>query len=375
MKPLKQRNILLNPGPVTTTETVKQALVVPDICHREKAFTHLVRKIRQDLLKIVNAGQDYTAILFAASGTGAIEACITSVVPKNMKIAIINNGSYGQRLIDIAQRFQIEVVTIECPYDQPLPLDVIEAKLALDTTIDCLAVVHHETSLGFLNPIHELGVICQRLQRRFIVDAMSSFAGVNIDVYRDHVDFLIASSNKCLHGMPGLSFVIGNKDCLLATKGNARSYYFDLHQQQYSLEKSGEMPFTPPVQIMYSLKQALDEYFAETPKLRRERYQRNYNHLINGLESLGFECVTPKSRQSHLLATVKFPSSKTDYQFDKLHDYLYERGYTIYPRKLPIPDTFRIACIGNLDENDMDGFLQQLKNYILTQAKPVKHKE
>ena len=359
-----QRNILLNPGPVTTTDTVKKALLVPDICHREKEFTMLLKTIRQDLLKVVNAKEDYTSVLFSASGTGAIEACISSIIPSNKKLAVINNGSYGQRIIDMAKRYQINVVEIAFSFDQPVSLDIVESHLSADPDIQYLAMVHHETSSGLLNPLHEMGELCHRLKRHFIVDAMSSFAGTEIDVYKDHIDFIIASSNKCLHGMPGMSFVICHTERLLATAGNARSYYFDLHQQYHSLEKSGQLSFTPPVQIAYSLKQALDEFFTETLVGRINRYHNNYARLLVGLQSLDFECMTPQSRQSQLLMTVKFPDDGKDYQFDELHDYLYQKGYTIYPKKLPIANTFRLACIGHLTESDIDNFLVELKTYV-----------
>ncbi len=359
-----QRNILLNPGPVTTTDTVKKALLVPDICHREQQFTELLKSIRQDLLKIVNAKDDYTSVLFAASGTGAIEACISSVIPRDKKLAVINNGSYGQRIIDIAKRFQINVVEIAFPFDQPISLDIIESHLSTDPDIQYLAMVHHETSSGLLNPLHEIGKLCHRLQRRFIVDAMSSFAGTEIDVYNDHIHFIMASSNKCLHGMPGMSFVICNTKCLLETEGNARSYYFDLQQQYHSLEKSGQMSFTPPVQIAYSFRQALDEFFSETLAGRIKRYHDNYAHLLAGLQALGFENKTPESQQSQLLLTVKFPNDNKHYQFEELHDYLYKKGYTIYPKKLPIANTFRLACIGDLNKADINNFLTELEAYI-----------
>ena len=358
-----QRNILLNPGPVTTTYTVKKALVVPDICHREREFTELLKSIRDDLLKVVNAQDDYTSVLFTASGTAAIEAGISSVIAKDKTLAVINNGSYGQRMVDIAKRYGIDVVEIKFAYDQPIDLKRVESKLIGHPDVQYLAMVHHETSSGILNPLHDVGQLCHRLGCGFIVDAMSSFAGTEIDVNADRIDFIISSSNKCLHGMPGLSFVICNKTHLIAAKDNARSYYLDLYQQYHALENTGQMPFTPAVQVAYSLRQALDEFFVETLKGRIKRYQDNYACLVAGLRSLGFGIVTPEPRQSQLLVTVRFPEDGADYQFDALHDYLYEKGYTIYPKKLAIDNTFRLACIGHLDKTDIQHFLAALKAY------------
>ena len=357
------RNILLNPGPVTTTDSVKHALVVPDICHREKEFTELLQCIRRDLLKVIHADDRYTSVLFGASGTGAIEACLSSVIPPDKKVAIINNGSYGQRLMDIATRYGIDAVEIKLPYDEPLSLETLESILLSDSDIQYLAVVHHETSMGTLNPLRDIGELCHRLKRYLIVDAMSSLGGVEIDANADHIDFIISSSNKCLHGMPGLSFVIAKIERLLETQGCARSYYFDLHRQYQALEKTGQMPFTPPVQVAYSFKQALDEYFEESPP-RYERYQRNYVRLLEGLKILGFSCVTPDDCQSGLLMTVTFPDEGYAYDFDTMHDYLYQKGFTIYPKKIPIAHSFRLACIGDLNEADIDAFLGALRTYV-----------
>jgi len=362
-----KRNILLNPGPVTTTDTIKQSLIVPDICHREHEFTDLIQSIRQDSLKVVNAGDDFTTILFTASGTGAVESCISSVVQKSKKIAIINNGSYGQRMINIATRYDIDTVEIQSSWGQPLDLTQIEATLANDKQIACLAMVHHETSNGSLNPLREVGDICQRLNKLYIVDAMSSYAGTEIDVNQDQIDFLMASSNKCLHGMPGMSFMIARTQSLLDTEGNARSFYLDAHQQYHDLEKGGAMPFTPAVQVAYAFRCALDELFAETLTQRIQRYRDNYLTLKTGLQQLGFDCITPEINSSQLLMIVKAPDYLS-FNFDHMHDYLYARGFTIYPQKLPIENTFRLACIGDLFRDDIQAFLNVLRQYIQTQA-------
>ncbi len=359
-----KRNILLNPGPVTTTHSVKEALLVTDICHREREFTDLLQQIRQDLLKVACVADDYTSVLFTASGTGAIEAALSSVVPNNKKIAIINNGSYGQRMVNIAKRYNIDVIDIVFPYHHEFPLSQIETILQNDPDIDCLAMVHHETSSGLLNPIEAVGDICDRLNRRFIVDAMSSFGGTEIDMYKSHIDYIISSSNKCLHGMPGLSFVICHKEALQASEGSARSYYFDLHQQYHALETSGQMPFTPPVQIVYAFKQALNEYFSETAEKRFTRFKQRYNQLSHGLKVLGFNIITPEEQASSLLMSVQFPASKGAFDFDHLHDHLFDKGYTIYPRKLSIDNSFRLSCIGDLNEADINNFLSELASYM-----------
>ncbi|MDF1795007.1 MAG: 2-aminoethylphosphonate--pyruvate transaminase [Coxiellaceae bacterium] len=364
------RKILLNPGPVTTTDGVKNAMLVDDICHREQEFTDLVQAIRSDLLKVANADDDYSAILFTASGTGALEACLSSVVANNQTIAIINNGSYGERLIKIAQRYGLDVLTIDQPADQPLDLQAIEDALK-NNNISFLAMVHHETSLGTLNPLNAVGELCEKYQCEFIVDAMSSFAGSPIHMHNDHIDYLISSSNKCLHGMPGMAFVIAHRESLKNTEGNARSFYFDLHQQHHALERGGEMPFTPAIQVAYAFKQALNEFFAEGAEQRIERFQHNYQVLTKGLAELGFHCVTPQACQSKLLVTVQFPNDGCNYDFNLLHDHLYAKGITIYPKKIPIANSFRLSCIGDLTTHEINIFLKELESYMTKNKKEL----
>ena len=361
-----QRPILLNPGPVTTTDSVKQALVVDDICHREAEFTSLVQAIRHDLVKVARGNdKDHTAVLFTASGTGALEAAISSIPSDEQTIAIVNNGSYGDRLVKIAKRYKIKFIEIKLPYDQALDLTAIESVL-MQHKPSHLAVVHHETSIGSLNPLHAIGKLCHQHGCELIVDAMSSFAGVAIDMVADHIDYLISSSNKCLHGMPGLSFVIANRASLESSEGNARSFYLDLHQQYRALEKGGEMPFTPAIQVAYAFKQALNEYFERGAEQQWQHFAQNYQTLLTGLLHLGFTLVTPENCQSGLLLTVQFPQDDHNYNFDQLHDSLYAKGYTIYPKKLPITDSFRLSCIGDLKQHDIEQFLATLEDELNT---------
>ncbi len=364
-----KRNILLNPGPLTTSQAVKQALLVPDICHREQEFTTLLKGICQDLLKVVQAPANaYNAVLFTSSGTGAVEACVSSLIPNGKKLVVINNGAYGQRIIDMAKRYHIEVIEIAFDYSEPLAIEKIAAVLKQETNVAYLAMVHHETSSGILNPINAVGEVCKAANCGFIVDAMSSFAGCEIDIVKDNIDFLASSANKCLQGMPGIAFVIANNNKLIAAKNCARSYYFDLWQQQQTFAATGQLPFTPAVQVAYAMRQALDELFSETLAGRIQRYHSNYACLLAGLERLGFRCVTPADRQSHMLVTVQFPTTHS-YEFDDFHDYLYARGFTIYPKKLDIANTFRLACIGDLYQQDITAFIQAVAQY--QQSRPT----
>lgn len=355
-----RRTILLNPGPVTTSKGVKKALIVEDICHREATFISVLHDIRHKLLQLAGADNRFSSVLFASSGTGAIEACISSLVPHNKAIAIINNGVYGQRMIDIAMRYRMKVVELKYAADELLPLPDIERTISDNTDIAYVAMVHHETSSGVLNPLQAVGDICFRQERGLILDAMSSFAGADIDVVRDHIDFLISSSNKCIQGMPGLSFVIGKKDQIIASDKESRSYYFDLCKEFQSLENTGQMRFTVPVQITYSLQQALDELITETIPKRIARYHDNYDHLVQGLTSLGFKVLTPVAMASKLLCCVAFPKDVVIDGFTKLHASLFSQGITIYPATCGSSNMFRIACIGDLTHQDITYALKQI---------------
>lgn len=359
-----KRTILLNPGPVTTTETVKKALLVEDICHREEQFTFILRDIREKLLHLAGADAQYSCVLFASSGTGAVEACLSSLVPHHKAIAVINNGAYGQRMIDIAKCYHIPVLELTYTPEEPLPLADIEEIIAAHPEVAYVAMVHHETSSGLLNPLKAMGDLCRRQGCGFILDAMSSFAGTKIHVIRDQVDFLISSANKCIQGMPGLAFVIGKKKELIASKAWRRSYYFNLYQQFESLESTGQMSFTAPVQVVYALQQALDELIEETIPKRMERYHHHYDHLVAGLTGLGFRVLTPCDRASKLLAMVSLPKDLIHLTFLDLHAMLLSHGITIYPPKNIAAHGFRVACMGDLTSDDIDYFLEVLSTVL-----------
>lgn len=352
-----ERKILLNPGPATTTDTVKRALVVPDICPREKEFQTLMQGICRDLARVVNAGADYTCVLFAGSGTAVMDAAVNSVVPPGKKIAILNNGAYGARLVDIARAYGIGAVALAAPWDAPCDLAKIAAAVAGDDQIACLAAVHHETTTGLRNPIAELGRIAADNGCRFIVDAISSYAGIPIDMPALGIDFLLSTSNKCIQGMAGLAFVICRTEALEAIGPYPqRSFYLNLYQQYEGFRRTGQMPFTPPVQVMYALRQAVDEYFEEGAQGRYARYTRNWQTLRAGLKRLGFQFLLKPEDESHILTTVLEPADPR-FSFNLLHDLLYARGFTIYPGKIGQRNTFRLANMGAIDTTDIDAFL------------------
>jgi len=358
-----ERKILLNPGPATTSETVKQALVVNDICPREKEFGQLLDSIKDDLVKVVHGGEEYTSVIYAASGTGAMEAVVTSAVPRGKKLLVIENGAYGTRMINIAKTYQIETISYQVDFGDYPEVSAIENILANDNEISHVAVIHHETTTGILNPVQEICDIAHQYNAEVIVDAMSSYAGIPIDIKQWGAEYLISSSNKCIQGMAGMAFVIFKKDLLDKIKDNKRSFYFDIYSQYAGFDKTGQMQFTPPVQVVYALRQAMNEYFEETEQGRWTRYSNNWNILYKELEALGFKFLLPEAHQSKILLAIIDPID-SKYDFNDMHDYLYERGYTIYPGKGAKESTFRLSILGDLYEEDVRSFMEVLKMYI-----------
>ena len=362
MKPVT-RKILLNPGPATTTESVKQAMVVEDICPREKEFGKLLDTIKEDLVKVVHGGDEYIAAIFTASGTGGLEAAITSAVPKEKKILVVDNGAYGARMANIASTFGIDVVLYRLAYGDYPDVNHIEKLLKENKDVSHLAIVHHETTTGMLNPVQEICDVSRKYGVEVIVDGMSSYAGIPIDIKKWSAGYLISSSNKCIQGMPGMVFVIFKKQLLEQLKNQKRSFYFDLYNQYVGFEKTGQMQFTPPVQVAYALRQAIDEYFDEGEANRWNRYEENWMTLCTGLKKLGFEFLLPDPYQSKILLAIKEPFSAM-YNFDAMHDYLYQRGFTIYPGKGAKEATFRLSVLGDLYKKDIENFLSELKGYL-----------
>jgi 2-aminoethylphosphonate-pyruvate transaminase len=362
-----KRNILLNPGPATTSDEVKKAMVVPDICPREEEFCLLMESIKQDLPKIVNSGIDYTATLFASSGTGGVESAITSAVPYNGILLIVDNGAYGARMAEIAKRYHINNVVYRIPYGDYPDVDEIK-KIIVTKKITTVSIVDHETTTGMRNPVQDVCDIAHDNGAEVIVDCMSSFAGVPIDLQKWQAEYIISSSNKCIEGMAGLSFVIFKKALLAKLKENARSFYFDLYTQYQGFQHTGQMQFTPPVQVIYALRKAIDLFFTETAQGRIERYKENYEVLKNGIQNLGFQFLLKNEYQSGILLAIKEPKNQ-EYDFKSMHDYMYERGVTIYPGKGAKEETFRMSILGNLYKRDIQYAVNLLNDYLKNAAK------
>lgn len=356
VKPVK-RNILLNPGPATTSDSVKYAQVVPDICPREQEFVDIMTDIRKELVKIVHADPEkYTAVIFTGSGTIIQDVCVNSLVPENKKICIVNNGAYSARMAEIADYYHIPCVNLEFTTTGLPDPDVVKETLEKDKDIAVVATVHHETGTGVLNPLKEIGKIVHDNGCVFIVDTISTYGLMPIDIEKENIDFLMASAQKGLSAMTGASWLVGNIEEIKKSKDYpTRSYYCNLYMQYDFLERVGEMHFTPPVQTIYALRQAIREYWNESEQARWERITKCWKSIHNGLEELGLESVIDKKIQGRLVVTVKAPEDDK-FDFFKLHDYCYDRGFTIYPGKMFGVKTFRLCNLGQITYKDIEDF-------------------
>lgn len=361
-----KRNILLNPGPSTTTDTVKLAQVVPDICPREKEFACLMKSLREDLVKIVHGNLNrYTSVLFCGSGTINIDACISSLLPKDKKILIVNNGAYSTRAVEVSKYYNLPYIDLKFPEDCIPDIKVIDEVLKENSDIEIVYTTHNETGTGICNPIQEIGALAHKYNAIFIVDTTSTYAMKPISIEEDNIDFCMASAQKGIGSFVGLSFVIGKKSILEKSKEYPkRSYYCNLYMQYEFLEKNGEMHFTPPVQTIYATIQALKEYWNEGENEKWARHTRVFNAINNGLDELGFRQFIKPEWRTGLVACVVYPDDP-NWDFEKIHDYCYERGFTIYPGKITELNTFRICALGAIDEKDIKAFFNIFKQALV----------
>lgn len=360
-----KRNILLNPGPSTTTDTVKMAQVVPDICPREKEFAGLMKQMREDLVRIVHGPLDeYTAVLFCGSGTINIDICLNSLLDKDKKALIINNGAYSTRAAEVCEYYGLPYINLVLPVDDVPDMELVGRTLDDNPDIGLVYITHNETGTGIGNPISEIGRMAHEHGAIFVTDTTSTYAMVPIDVKRDNIDFCMASAQKGIMGMTGLSFIVGRKDIIEKSKDYPkRSYYCNLYMQYDFFERTGEMHFTPPVQTIYAARQALDEYFAEGEEAKWARHTRVMNAIHDGLERLGFREAIRREIQVGLVASVIYPDDE-NWDFEKVHDYCYERGFTIYPGKITGANTFRLCALGAIDVSDIEDFFEVLKQAL-----------
>jgi 2-aminoethylphosphonate-pyruvate transaminase len=355
--------LLLTPGPLTTSKTVKQAMV-HDWGSRDATFIALNADVMESLPKIVHGEGAFVTVPMQGSGTFAVEAMLTTFVPRDGAVLVLINGAYGQRakrILAVAGRATFVHETAE---DTPPDLDAIERILTATPAITHVFAVHCETTSGILNPIERIAALSARHSRRLLIDAMSAFGALELDARTTPFDAVAASANKCLEGVPGLGFVVCRREALAETEGNATTLSLDLLDQRRNLEKTGQYRFTPPIHVIVAFHQALQEFLAEGGVAGRGgRYAENARILIGGMRSLGFETLLPDALQAPIIATFRTPNHP-NFVFQRFYDALKERGYVIYPGKLTVADSFRIGCIGRLYPEHMRGALEAVRETL-----------
>ncbi len=360
--------LLLTPGPLTTSASVKQAMV-HDWGSRDAGFLAINRMVLEKIVELaggVNAKGEgsHVTVPVQGSGTFAVEAMITSFVPKTGKLLVLINGAYGQRALKIAQIAGRATASLETPEDTPPDLAKLEAMLAGDPAITHVFAVHCETTSGILNPIAGIAAIVARAGRRLLVDSMSAFGALEIDACKIHYDALAASSNKCLEGVPGLGFVVCRNTALAECKGNATTLVLDLFDQAEAFAKTGQYRFTPPIHVIVALGQAIEEHAAEGGVAGRgKRYRDNAKVLIDGMRAMGFRTLLPNELQAPIIVTFHMPTDPK-FVFQRFYDGLKDRGYVIYPGKLTVADSFRMGCIGRLYPEHMKGALAAVREVL-----------
>ena len=348
--------VLLNPGPANTSPRVRQALLTPDLCHREPEFFEVMRECRQRLVRVLGAAPAFDSVLFTGSGTAAVEATVASAVPDGRSLLIVDNGVYGDRMRRIAEAHRIPAEVLRYDFTTPVPPADVARALREHPEISHVTLVHHETTTGLLNPVEAVADVAAAAGRRVIVDAMSSLFGEPLDVTRAAIDFVTASANKCLQGIPGISFVLARRTALEALKGRApRSVYLDLGNHWVTQEQDNT-PFTPAVQVLHAMREALVELEEEGPAARIARYAENCRVLRRGMGALGFAILVPEGARSNILTTFRLTPGLT---YDALHDAMKRRGYIIYAGQGQIRTyAFRVSNMGTLTPADMAGVVE-----------------
>ena len=361
---MSQKKLLFTPGPLTTSETVKRSML-RDLGSRDKEFLSVVSHIRRRLLELGHVANGcYEAVLMQGSGTFAVEAVLSTVIPRSGKLLVAINGAYGHRMAKIAKVLGISCETMVFDEATPVLTEGVRSALAQDAAITHVGTIHCETSTGILNPVSELGHAVSELGRTFIVDAMSSFGGIPIDLAADKIDFLISSANKCIQGVPGFAFVLARRDLLERAEGCARSVSLDLLAQWKGFENDGQFRFTPPTHTLIAFRQALAELEEEGGvEGRASRYSANRRALMAGMTALGFDAYLAPEHQSPIITSFRFPTHPR-FDFSEFYDRLSELGFVIYPGKVSNTDCFRVGTIGHIFPADIQALVAAISRVL-----------
>ena len=359
---MERNYLLLTPGPLSTSESVRHAML-QDWCTWDKDYNEgIVTPLRHDLLAIAGLDEaDYTTVLLQGSGTYCVEATIGATVRPEDKLLILANGAYGKRMAQIADYYKLNYVLVSLGETELVTGEVARKALEANPGVTHLSMVHSETTTGLLNPIEEVAEVIRGRGITFIVDAMSSFAGVPIDIKGLGIDFLVSSANKCIQGVPGFGFIIAKKDKMLATKGNARSLSLDIYAQWETMEKGhGKWRFTSPTHVVRAFYQAMQELKEEGGiEARHRRYVENHRTLVDGMRALGFQTLLSDDKQGCIITSFLYPSA--DFDFADFYNKLKRKGFVIYPGKISDADTFRIGNIGDIFPSDIKALLEAIR--------------
>jgi 2-aminoethylphosphonate-pyruvate transaminase len=355
---------LLTPGPLTTSPAVKQAML-HDYGSRDPGFVDVNRRIRERLTAIVHGRDAHVCVPLQGSGTFAVEAMLGTLVPAaGGRVLILVNGAYGRRMALICRYAGRSFATLEWPEETPVDTEAVEQALARDASITHVAVVHCETTSGVLNPVGQLAELVARQRRALLVDAMSSFGALPLDLRTVPLEAIAASANKCLEAIPGVGFCLARRVALEAAAGNAHALSLDLHSQWVAMERDGQWRFTPPTHAILALDRALDELDAEGGVAGRgARYAENCRILVQGMRELGFETLLPDTVQAPIIVTFRMPTD-TNFVFAAFYEGMRAKGYVIYPGKLTAAESFRIGCIGRIGPEEIRGAVAAVRTTL-----------
>ena len=362
--------ILLNPGPVNVSERVRQALMRPDICHRESEFTDLLQGIREKLIRAFapNYSSEYVALVISGSGTAAVEAAITSCVAPGRRLMVIKNGVYSQRISQMAAAHKIQAAELAGEWDQRFSVEPVTVALRQNAAIQAIAVVQHETSTGMVNPVKDIAALAKKVGRFLLVDGVSSLGGEEIDFNAYNIGLIAGSSGKCIQGFPGVGFVIVRRDLMeQMVNYERRSVYLHL-PAYYREQEEGSIPFTPAVQLYYAFDEALNELLEEGVANRIARYRKAARTIRNYMRAMRMRFYLREPLWSSTLTAFRLPEGV---YYDHLHDLLRERGYVIYAGQAQLAESlFRVANMGALTDAQIDGFLKAFEA-VLPEAQKV----
>jgi 2-aminoethylphosphonate-pyruvate transaminase len=351
--------VLLTPGPLTTSASVKSAMM-RDLGSRDAAFVEINRRVLDRIAAIVDGGDRFAAVPLQGSGTFVVEAMIATFLPPDGKLLVLINGAYGARMAEICRRMGRNFCSLEWPEHCPVDADRVTGRLQADPSISHVVVVQCETTTGMLNPIERIADAVADQGRRLLIDAMSSFGAIALDARRVVFDAAAASANKCLEGVPGVGFCVARLKALAETEGHAGSLCLDLYDQWRAMVRNGQWRFTPPTHVILALDQALAEFEQEGGVTGRgRRYRANHRTLVEAMRALGFETLLPDDLQAPIIVTFRLPADP-QFVFEDFYEQLHRRGYVIYPGKLTTAESFRIGCIGQVRPSEISAAVQAI---------------